>query len=156
MPHQLRRIVTGHNAAGQATVTFDGPVTNVRELPGWPGLFVNELWVTDESPAETSGASDRALRPIRHDPAPRGSIFRVIEIPSEDGLRIDAAQTFRRCAAAISPPQSTKPSIPACIGRTVSTTCWCCRGNAPWCSTPMRWPFAKATASFSAAPATPG
>jgi mannose-6-phosphate isomerase-like protein (cupin superfamily) len=94
MRFQVRRIVTGHNAAGQADVSFDGPPTNVRELPGWPGLFVNELWVTEESPADTTGETDRALRPIRHDPDAHGTIFRVIEIPPEKGLRIDAAQTF--------------------------------------------------------------
>jgi hypothetical protein len=94
LPFRVRRIVTGHNTAGLAEVTFDGPPTNVRELPGWPGLFVSELWVTEEAPAETAGDSDRALRPIRHDPAPHGTIFRVIEIPPERGLEIDADQTF--------------------------------------------------------------
>ncbi len=94
MPYTVRRIVTGHNAQGQADVTFDGPATNVRELPGWPGLFVNEVWVTDESPADTAGAADRALRPIQHDPAAHGTIFRIIEIPPEKGLQIDAAATF--------------------------------------------------------------
>jgi len=94
VPFSVRRIVTGHTADGLADVKFDGPPTNVRELPGWPGLYVNELWVTDESPAETTGDVDRALRPIRHDPAPGGTIFRVIEIPPEQGLRIDAEQTF--------------------------------------------------------------
>lgn len=94
MAYQVRRIVTGENATGRADVSFDGPATNIRELPGWPGLFISELWVTEESPAEISGSADRALRPIRHDPAPHGTIFRVIEIPPENGLRIDAAQTF--------------------------------------------------------------
>jgi mannose-6-phosphate isomerase-like protein (cupin superfamily) len=94
VPLSVRRIVTGHNSDGQADVTFESPPTNIRELPGWPGLFVNELWVTEESPANTTGSADRALRPIRHDPNPHGTIFRVIEIPPEKGLRIDAGQTF--------------------------------------------------------------
>jgi mannose-6-phosphate isomerase-like protein (cupin superfamily) len=94
VPFEVRRIVTGHNSAGQADVTFDGPPTNIRELPGWPGLFVNELWVTEEAPANTTGEEDRALRPIRHDPPAQGTIFRVIEIPPEKGLRIEAAATF--------------------------------------------------------------
>jgi len=83
VPHQVRRFVTGHNAAGKACLTFSGPPSNIREMPGWPGLFINEMWVTEEAPAETAGSVDRALRPIRHDPSPQGSIFRVIEIPSE-------------------------------------------------------------------------
>lgn len=112
MPHSVRRIVTGHNTAGQAYVTFDGPPTNIRELPGWPGLFVNELWVTEESPADTGGYADRALRPIRHDPTPHGSIFRVIEIPPEKGLRIDAAQTFTALQSGNQPTAEHKAKHP--------------------------------------------
>lgn len=112
MPFQVRRIVTGHNATGEADVTFDGPPTNVREMPGWPGLFVNEIWVTDESPADTTGAADRALRPIRHDPVPHGTIFRVIEIPSEQGLKIDAAQTFAALQSGNQPSAEHKARHP--------------------------------------------
>jgi mannose-6-phosphate isomerase-like protein (cupin superfamily) len=108
----VRRIVTGHNAQGQSDISFDGPPTNIRELPGWPGLYVNEMWVTEESPAEVSGSADRALRPIRHDPAPGGSIFRVIEIPSEKGLKIDAAQTFTALKSGNQPTAAYKAKHP--------------------------------------------
>jgi mannose-6-phosphate isomerase-like protein (cupin superfamily) len=112
MPYAVRRIVTGHNAAGQANVSFDGPPSNVRELPGWPGLYVNEIWVTEESPAATTGDADRALRPIRHDPAPNGTIFRVIEIPPERGLRIDADQTFAALQSGHQPSDEHKARHP--------------------------------------------
>jgi oxalate decarboxylase/phosphoglucose isomerase-like protein (cupin superfamily) len=112
MPYKVRRIVTGHNAAGQADVTFDGDAAQIRELPGWPGLFINELWVTEESPADTLGSADRALRPIRHDPAPNGTIFRVIEIPPEQGLQIDAAQTFSALGSANQPTAEHKAKHP--------------------------------------------
>jgi mannose-6-phosphate isomerase-like protein (cupin superfamily) len=112
MPFAVRRIVTGHNAAGQADVSFDGPPSNVRELPGWPGLWINEIWVTEESPAATTGAADRALRPIRHDPAPNGTIFRVIEIPPEQGLEIDAAQTFTALQSGHQPSAEHKARHP--------------------------------------------
>jgi mannose-6-phosphate isomerase-like protein (cupin superfamily) len=112
MPFQVRRIVTGHNAAGKADVSFDGPPANVRELPGWPGLFVSEIWVTEESPAETTGVADRSLRPIRHDPAPNGTIFRVIELPPEKGLRIDADQTFAALQSGHQPTAEHKARHP--------------------------------------------
>lgn len=93
MPYNARRIVTGHNGEGKSILSFAGECTNRREMPGYPGLFVNELWVTNESPAINAGSEDRALRPIQHDPAPFGTIFRIVEFPPESDLTIDIALT---------------------------------------------------------------
>lgn len=95
MPFQVRRFVTGLNETGQSNVTFDDVATNVLPITGWPGAFITEVWVTEEMPVDNGGTHDRGARPIRHDPTPNGTIFRVVEIPPEKSLKaaidVDAA-----------------------------------------------------------------
>ena len=83
MLQKIRRVVTGHNAAGKAVILFNDHAPNVTPLKGWPGAGVTEIWVTDEMPVSNAGPQDRSLRPMRHDPTPSGTIFRVVEIPPE-------------------------------------------------------------------------
>ena len=90
----IRRIVTGHNAQGRSNITFAGDATNVLDSPAWPGSRVTELWVTEEIPVDNTGETDRGARPIRHDPGPGGTIFRVVEIPPESKTTIDTAAAF--------------------------------------------------------------
>ena len=95
MVQKIRRFVTGHNAAGKAIVMIDDHAPNATEIKGWPGLGVTEVWVTDEMPVDNHGARDRSLRPMRHDPTPSGTIFRVVEIPPESSSsKIDPAAAF--------------------------------------------------------------
>ena len=95
MVQKIRRVVTGHDENGRASILFDDLAPNVTELNGWPGAGVTEIWVTDEAPVNNSGAADRSLRPLRHDPTTTGTIFRVVEVPPEKaGAGIDAAATF--------------------------------------------------------------
>ena len=104
MAQKIRRVVTGHNADGRANILFDDLAPNVTELKGWPGAAVTELWVTDEAPVNNHGAVDRSLRPMRHDPTPAGTIFRVVEVPPERvGARIDAASTFAQLGSTHQP-----------------------------------------------------
>jgi mannose-6-phosphate isomerase-like protein (cupin superfamily) len=91
MVQQVRRFVTGHNAAGKAIVMLNDYAPNVTEIKGWPGLGVTEVWVTDEMPVDNHGAKDRSLRPMRHDPTPSGTIFRVVEIPPEGKIDPEVA-----------------------------------------------------------------
>ena len=90
----IHRIVTGHNAQGRSNITFAGEATNVLDSPAWPGSRVTELWVTEEIPVDNTGETDRGARPIRHDPGPGGTIFRVVEIPPESKTTIDTAAAF--------------------------------------------------------------
>src|SRR5271163_4559156 len=106
--YQVRRIVTGLNAQRESEISLIGPCTNRIEAQGWPGTFVNELWVTNESPVDNSGSQDAALRPIRHDPTPGGTIFRIVEIPPENNLKVDAAATFAAMGSANRPTDKDK------------------------------------------------
>lgn len=94
MPRDIHRIVTGHGPDGRSNITFEGLATNVLDSPAWPGSRVSELWVTEETPVDNTGVVDRAARPIRHDPTPGGTIFRVVEIPPEAQSTIDTAGAF--------------------------------------------------------------
>jgi mannose-6-phosphate isomerase-like protein (cupin superfamily) len=101
---RARRVVTGHNRAGQSVILFDDHARNVTHIPSWKGLYVTELWVTSESPIDNHGDADRSLRPMKHDPDPHGTIFRLVEIPPESTTRFDAKGIFTELGS------STKPS----------------------------------------------
>jgi mannose-6-phosphate isomerase-like protein (cupin superfamily) len=94
MRQAIRRIVTGHDKAGQSIITFDDDAPNVIEVKGWPNMFVTELWVTGEMPVENMGETDQGARPMRHDPTSSGSVFRVVEIPPESAGSIDTQAAF--------------------------------------------------------------
>jgi hypothetical protein len=100
MGRPIRRVVTGHDAAGRAVVLFDGPAPNVK-LRKATGLTSTLLWVTDGSPADNSGGADCADRDIGVAPPPRGSIFRVVDFPpaSEVGA-VDNAAMLREMGIA--------------------------------------------------------
>lgn len=83
MPTDIQRIVTGHDAEGRSNITFQGPAPNVMDVAGWPGARITDIWVTEEIPVDNDGLTDRGARPIRHDPSPNGTIFRVVEVPPE-------------------------------------------------------------------------
>ena len=81
----VRRVVTGHRD-GSAVVLFDSAAPN-QKLRQASGLVSTLVWVTDETPADVSGGADRAAREIGVPPPPNGSIFRVVDFPSESGVR---------------------------------------------------------------------
>ena len=81
----VRRIVTGHRG-GKAVVLFDGAAPN-QKLRQASGLVSTLLWVTDETPADISGAADRSLREIGVPPPASGTILRVVDFPPEGSAR---------------------------------------------------------------------
>ncbi|HSD53000.1 MAG TPA: cupin domain-containing protein [Burkholderiales bacterium] len=79
----VRRVVTGHDAAGRSIVLFDSAAPNVMGRA--QGNASTLLWVTDESPADVSGSADRAAREIGVPPPRGGTIFRLAEFPPSSG-----------------------------------------------------------------------
>ena len=94
MTFKVRRFVTGLDATGRSVVTFDDVADNILPIAGWPGASITEIWTTDEMPVDNGGDADRGARPIRHDPTPGGTIFRVVEIPPDEGAPIDVEAAF--------------------------------------------------------------
>jgi mannose-6-phosphate isomerase-like protein (cupin superfamily) len=81
----VRRIVSGHRD-GKAIVLFDGVAPNQKLRPA-SGLVSTLLWVTDETPADISGSTDRSVREIGVPPPANGTIFRMVDFPPESGAR---------------------------------------------------------------------
>jgi hypothetical protein len=93
MSKPVRRVVTGHDAAGKSIFIMDGMTPHVfSRAPG--SAIVNELWETTRTPADNSGHDDAIRRGHRLPPPKSGSVFRVIEYPP-DKERISALEQER-------------------------------------------------------------
>ena len=82
MPKQVRRVVTGHNAAGKSTFIIDGPTPHVFSRTKGSAI-VHELWETAATPADNRSSADAIARGHRLAPPKNGSVFRVIEYPPD-------------------------------------------------------------------------
>jgi mannose-6-phosphate isomerase-like protein (cupin superfamily) len=93
MPKPVRRVVTGHNAAGRSIFVMDGPAPHVYcRSPG--SAEVTELWETRGAPADNSGNAEVTDHPFKLAPPKNGSVFRIIEYPP-DKERLAALQAQR-------------------------------------------------------------
>jgi hypothetical protein len=82
MTRPVRRVVTGHDAAGRSTFIIDAPSPHVfQRSPG--SAIVTELWETTETPADNSGSVDAIDRAFRLPPPKTGSVFRIIHYPPD-------------------------------------------------------------------------
>ena len=83
MTLNIRRIVTAHDADGNAVIGSDAVMANVHQLRS--GNYQTLIWVTDDTPAEVDGDEDPATRTMEIEPPSRGSVFRVLELqPGKD------------------------------------------------------------------------
>jgi hypothetical protein len=97
---ELRRVVTGIDAAGKSYVAIDGPPANIRESDGRGAA---EFWITDATPADNRAPGDPAAeRPPHLEPAAGGSVIRYFMVAPEDktmSLAELEAQSAARFAA---------------------------------------------------------
>lgn len=105
MPEKIRRVVTGHDAQGHSIVISDGPPTSIKQSPQRPGVVINNLWMTDTMPAQTSGPEDATVKPMGLEPAANGTNFRIVEFPPETAYigkvsAADAQKAFGELGAA--------------------------------------------------------
>ena len=77
----VRRVVTGLDAANKAGVLFDSRLTLD---PGKSGNPAANVWITDSSPPGFSFKDDSAARPIGLSPPDNGTVIRVVEFPPLD------------------------------------------------------------------------
>jgi hypothetical protein len=96
MPKPIRRVVTGHNAAGLSVFVMDGTAPHVySRSPG--SAVVTELWETRAAPADNGGNAEVTDHPFKLTPPPHGTVFRIIEYPP-DNQRLAALQAQRASA----------------------------------------------------------
>jgi mannose-6-phosphate isomerase-like protein (cupin superfamily) len=82
MPRKIRRVVTGHDAAGKSIFIIEAPTPHVFSRTKGSAV-VHELWETTRTPADNRGSADAIGRGARLPPPPNGSVFRVIEYPPD-------------------------------------------------------------------------
>jgi hypothetical protein len=79
----IRRIITGHDAAGRSTILQDGPSPNAMNMAGIDHFGVTDLWKTFGAPADIESAKDPCGDPITLAPPRDGTVFRVVEFPPD-------------------------------------------------------------------------
>ena len=96
MPKQIRRIVTGHNAAGKSIIAEDAMATSILDLAAAPGMRATDLWETITAPADLSSDADPVDRPMHLEPKPTGTICRVVEFPPDAAWQdnVDSSEVF--------------------------------------------------------------
>jgi quercetin dioxygenase-like cupin family protein len=96
MPRGIRRVVTGHNAAGRSVFIKDAAAPHVYNRgPG--SAVVTELWETRAMPADNRGDGEVTDHPFRLAPPKHGTVFRIIEYPP-DKQRLVALEQQRASA----------------------------------------------------------
>ena len=88
---KIRRVITGHDAAGKAIVKIDEVSSHYRE--GRPGALVCNVWTTDTLPADNSGQADNGQREGKFTMIENGSVFRIIEFKPGVQERIHRTDT---------------------------------------------------------------
>jgi len=80
LSEDIRRVVTTVDENGKAVVLFDGANPHKVVRPN-RSVTSRLVWTTDQTPADISGPADRAAVNIGIGPPPRGSVFRILDIP---------------------------------------------------------------------------
>ena len=85
----IRRVVTTHDDSGKAVVLFDSVTPHKMARPD-TGIVAWQMWSTDSAPANMIGKEDRAASIRGIPPAPKGSVFRVVDFPpmKEDAKKL--------------------------------------------------------------------
>ncbi len=125
MTKKIRRVVTGHDAAGRSIFVIDAPTPHVFSRTKGSAI-VHELWETTGTPADNRGNADAVARGHRLPPPRNGSVFRVIEyppdserlaaiarenvLPDDSGRAAATDRTIRAIPAFIRPRRSITPS----------------------------------------------
>ena len=75
MGRKIRRVVTGHDENGVATVIMDGDADCILQRPNRPGVTLTNLWQNTKTPAAMERHDDPVTGPLILHPPKNGSIF---------------------------------------------------------------------------------
>ncbi|MGX1186437.1 mannose-6-phosphate isomerase-like protein (cupin superfamily) [Pseudomonas sp. F-14 TE3623] len=79
----FKRVVTGHDQRGLATVASSGPTPNNFPLKAVPGTVFYEVWNSTNSPALLDNGDDPTAKPLQLSPSTLGNLIRVVDIPPD-------------------------------------------------------------------------
>lgn len=79
----IRRVVTGHDAHGNAVIATDGSLPTVVELAAIPGTVFHEVWSTAATPVSIDNGPDPTIGPLRLPPPAHGTRIRFVDIPPD-------------------------------------------------------------------------
>lgn len=90
----IHRVVTGHDAEGNAIISAQGPLPTVVELTAIPGTVFHEVWSTAATPATIDNGADPTLGALVLPPPKLGTRIRYVDIPpdTEDFLAHGASR----------------------------------------------------------------
>lgn len=111
MGRTIRRVVTGHDANGKATVIMDGPATCILSRPNRPGVTLTNLWQADRTPAPMERRDDPVDGPLILHPPKNGSVFRIVQFDPEDPevlKTLDGAAAFAEMGAGANVVQNAR------------------------------------------------
>lgn len=102
MGRKIRRVVTGHDENGVATVIMDGEADCILERPNRPGVTLTNLWMVDRMPAVMETHEDPVTGPLILHPPKNGSVFRIVQFDPEDPevlAKLDGKAAFAEMGA---------------------------------------------------------
>ena len=105
MGKKIRRVVTGHDKNGVATVIMDDEASCILQRPNRPGVTLTNLWQSDKSPADLERRDDPVTGPLILHPPKSGSVFRIVQFDPEDPKQLanlDGKSAFAEMGAGAS------------------------------------------------------
>jgi mannose-6-phosphate isomerase-like protein (cupin superfamily) len=101
---QVRRVVTGLDAAGRATVVSDGPPPRSHDLVHVPGMSTALLWATAPGEPLPLDGADPTPQVVSQLPLPGGTCFVIVRFPpdsvfTDPGFDAAAADAEQRLAS---------------------------------------------------------
>jgi len=100
---KIRRVVTGHDENGVATVLSDTEASCILQRRNRPGVTLTNLWMNDKTPAAMERHDDPVKGPLVLQPPGNGSVFRVVQFDPENPeelAKLDGKAAFAEMGAA--------------------------------------------------------
>ena len=103
MAKSIRRVVTGHDENGIATVVSDTTANCILQRPNRPGVTLTNLWMNRKTPAPMELHDDPVDGPLLLQPPANGSVFRIVQFDPENPeelAKLDGKSAFAEMGAA--------------------------------------------------------
>jgi len=102
MAKKIRRVVTGHDENGVATILSDTEASCILQRPNRPGVTLTNLWMNEKTPALMERHDDPVTGPLLLQPPVNGSVFRIVQFDPENPeelAKLDGKSAFAEMGA---------------------------------------------------------